>query len=128
MQPDVFSGDVSPLSNAGNFGESEHASVYEGGRERRSARRKPREQWLSFIPEAHQGNVSWERFEQLRRAIAANSPSPEHPGAARCGQALLAGLLRCHRCGHKLTVRYTGSRHEVLRSTRRGSGPESQAG
>jgi DNA invertase Pin-like site-specific DNA recombinase len=97
------------------YGKSEHASVYEGGRERRSRRRKPRGQWLSFIPEAHEGYVSWERFEQLRRAIAANSPSPEHPGAARCGQGLLAGLLRCRRCGHKLTVRYTGSCHEVLR-------------
>lgn len=27
----------------------------------------------------------------------------------------MAGLLRCRRCGHKLTVRYTGSRHDVLR-------------
>ncbi len=37
------------------------------------------------------------------------------PGAARNGQALLAGLLRCRRCGRKLTVRYTGSGHDVLR-------------
>jgi DNA invertase Pin-like site-specific DNA recombinase len=97
------------------YGKSEHASVYEGGRERHSARRKPREQWLSFIPNTHEGYVSWERFEQLQRAIAANAHSPEHPGAARCGQGLLAGLLRCRRCGRKFTVRYTGSRHEVLR-------------
>jgi hypothetical protein len=28
---------------------------------------------------------------------------------------LLSGLLRCSRCGRKLTVRYTGSGHDVLR-------------
>jgi DNA invertase Pin-like site-specific DNA recombinase len=97
------------------YGKSEHVSLYEGPGERHSARRKPREQWLSFIPNAHEGYVSWERFEQLQRAVAANTHSPEHPGAPRCGQGLLTGLLRCRRCGHKLTVRYTGSRHEVLR-------------
>ena len=31
------------------------------------------------------------------------------------GAALLAGVLRCRRCGRKLTVRYTGSQHDVLR-------------
>ena len=29
--------------------------------------------------------------------------------------ALLVGLLRCRRCGHKLVVHYTGSHHDVLR-------------
>ena len=35
--------------------------------------------------------------------------------AAKTGAALLAGLLRCRRCGRKLTVRYTGRDHDVLR-------------
>jgi hypothetical protein len=78
-------------------------------------RRKPREQWLSFIPNAHEGYVSWERFEQIQTLIKNNLLGRELLGSARCGQALLAGLLRCRRCGHKLTVRYTGSRHDVLR-------------
>jgi len=38
-------------------------------------------------------------------------------GAAKRGAALLAGLLRCRRCGRKLTVRYTGNGHDVLRYT-----------
>lgn len=78
-------------------------------------RRKPREQWLSLIPNAHEGYVSWERFEQIQRLMANNLLGRELLGSARCGQALLAGLLRCRRCGHKLTVRYTGNRHDVLR-------------
>ena len=37
------------------------------------------------------------------------------PGAAKRGSGLLAGLLRCRRCGRKLTVNYTGSNATVLR-------------
>ena len=36
-------------------------------------------------------------------------------GAATRGPALLTGLLRCRRCGRKLTVWYTGNAHNVLR-------------
>jgi hypothetical protein len=38
----------------------------------------------------------------------------EHP---RRGDALLVGILRCRRCGRKLTVRYTGNDHDILRYT-----------
>jgi hypothetical protein len=31
------------------------------------------------------------------------------------GDALLAGLLRCRRCGRKLTLRYTGAKHHIPR-------------
>ena len=36
-------------------------------------------------------------------------------GAATKGAALLAGLLRCRRCGRRLMVWYTGATHDVLR-------------
>ena len=88
---------------------------YEGQSSRPGYRRKPREQWLSFIPNAHEGYVSCERFEQLQKLIAGNLMGREQHGCAREGQALLAWLLRCRRCGHKLTVQYTGNRHDVLR-------------
>jgi len=97
------------------YGKSGPASPCEGRLPRPGYRRKPREQWLSFIPNAHEGYVSWERFEQIQRLIKNNLLGRGALGSARCGQALLAGLLRCRRCGHKLTVRYTGNRHDVLR-------------
>ncbi len=59
--------------------------------------------------------MSWEEFERIAAAIRANTPGEQQPGAAKNGQALLTGLLRCSRCGRKLTVRYTGSGHDVLR-------------
>jgi DNA invertase Pin-like site-specific DNA recombinase len=97
------------------YGKSGPASACDDGILRPGYRRKPREQWLSFIPNAHEGYVSWERFEQIQHLIKNNLLGRELLGSARCGQALLAGLLRCRRCGHKLTVRYTGNRHDVLR-------------
>jgi len=97
------------------YGKTGPASAGDGRLPRPGYRRKPREQWLSFIPNAHEGYVSGERFEQIQRLIKNNLLGRELPGSARCGQALLAGLLRCRRCGHKLTVRYTGNRHDVLR-------------
>src|ERR1019366_4841225 len=47
--------------------------------------------------------------------IQQNTQGEPQPGAVKNGLALLAGLLRCSRCGRKLTVRYTGSGHDVLR-------------
>src|SRR5438876_1058861 len=42
-------------------------------------------------------------------------------GAARKGEALLAGLLRCRRCGRRLHVTYTGSEKRVRRYACRGA-------
>ena len=97
------------------YGKSGPSASASGERPRPGYRRKPREEWLSLIPNTHEGYVSWERFEQLQRLIASNFLGSGLPGSARGGQALLAGLLRCRRCGHKLTVRYTGNGHDVLR-------------
>lgn len=97
------------------YGKTEQFTVYEEGVPRQSIRRKPREQWLSFIPGAHEGYVTWEQFERVQSTIAQNVVGFEHVGAAQRGPALLAGLLHCRRCGHKLLVNYTGCRHDVAR-------------
>ncbi len=97
------------------YGKTEQRVRYEHGTPHRSSHRKPREQWLTLIPQAHEGYVSWEEFEHIRQAITANSLRTDAVGAPKRGAALLAGLLRCRRCGRKLSVRYSGSRHDVLR-------------
>jgi DNA invertase Pin-like site-specific DNA recombinase len=99
------------------YGKTEPTMHYENGEPRRGYRRKPREQWLALIPNSHEGYVSWEQFEQIRRTIADNLRGREQSGAVQSGTALLAGVLRCRRCGRKLTVRYTGNRHDALRYT-----------
>jgi hypothetical protein len=59
-------------------------------------RRKPRGDWLALIPNAHEGYVSWEKFEAIRRMVSGNIRTSRHHGAPKHGDALLAGLLRCH--------------------------------
>ena len=79
------------------------------------SRRRARAEWLALIPGAHEGYVSWERAEAIRKMVSDNVPTSRHHGAPKEGDALLAGLLRCRRCGRKLTVRYTGTKHNIPR-------------
>jgi hypothetical protein len=95
------------------YGKTEQLLRYENGEARHCSRRKPRHQWLALIPNAHEGYVRWEEFERIQQAIKQNMPGS--PGAIKNGPGMLAGLLRCRRCGRKLTVRYTGNGHDVLR-------------
>jgi hypothetical protein len=44
--------------------------------------------------------------------VSDNIANSRHHGAAKHGDALLAGLIRCHRCGRKLMLRYTGVKHD----------------
>ena len=104
---------TSPIyGGAYTYGKTEHLVCYDGEKPRYLCRRKPREQWLALIPGAHEGYVSWGEFERIAGAIRENT---QGAGAVKNGPALLTGLLRCSRCGRKLTVRYTGSGHDVLR-------------
>ena len=78
-------------------------------------RRKPRSDWLALMPNAHAGYVSWEKAETIRKMVSSNVPTSRHHGAPKHGDALLAGLLRCRRCGRKLTLRYSGAKHHIPR-------------
>lgn len=68
----------------------------------------PREQWHSLIPNAHEGYITWEEYEQNQESLAANScggrDRRKYP--AREGPSLLQGLALCGRCGRGMTVRY----------------------
>jgi hypothetical protein len=95
------------------YGKTEQSACFDGLTTKKRVRRKPRQEWIALIPESHEGYISWVVFQQIGRQLAANSS--RDIGAAKQGAALLAGLLRCRRCGRKLTVRYTGREHDVLR-------------
>jgi hypothetical protein len=70
---------------------------------------------LALIPNTHEGYISWERFEEIQRAIGGNVRGFGQSGAVQGGSALLSGLLRCRRCGRKLSVQYTGRHQDVVR-------------
>lgn len=79
--------------------------------------RKKREDWEVLIADHHEGYISWQHYEQIQQMIAHNTNQfhSESHGAAKRGASLLAGLLRCKRCGRKLTVLYTGRERNVQR-------------
>jgi DNA invertase Pin-like site-specific DNA recombinase len=97
------------------YGKTRVATGYEGSGVRVKSRRKPRGEWLALRPGAHEGYVDWERAEAIRRMVSDNMPTSRHHGAPKHGDALIAGLVRCRRCGRKLTVRYTGMKHDIPR-------------
>lgn len=87
--------------------------VFEGRvRKRQGSLRKP-EECKVFIRDHHEGYIDWRTYEENLRMIRSNSlryESGDSTAAARPGKGILAGLLRCGRCGRKLYVMYVGKR------------------
>ena len=73
----------------------------------RTRRVRP-EDWPFLIPGHHPGYITWDQFQQNQRRLDENrtSPGDDHRGAPREGLALLQGIVRCGRCGRRMTVRY----------------------
>lgn len=76
-----------------------------------------------FIPNHHEGYISLAAFERIQRQIRENATMkcPLSQGPVRRGKGLVAGLLRCRRCGRKLHVTYSGIRGNVVRYHCRGA-------
>ena len=45
------------------------------------ARRKARADWLALMPKAHEGYISWEKAETIRKMVSSNVPTSRHHGA-----------------------------------------------
>lgn len=92
------------------FGRRTTRVVIENGRKRiiRSMQRDWRS-WGVLIPDRHESYIPWTDFERNQNLIADNANGKRFMsrGAIRRGEALLAGLFRCARCGRKLHVRYS---------------------
>jgi DNA invertase Pin-like site-specific DNA recombinase len=85
--------------------------LVEGRPVRRQGRERDPEEARVFIRDHHEGYIDWETYEENRRMVRRNSlrgSTDEAVGTVRSGHGLLAGLLRCRRCGRKLHVRYWG--------------------
>jgi len=76
-----------------------------------------------FIEDHHEGYIDLETFDENQDIITSNCLSQtqvERRGAARNGQGLLSGILRCGRCGRKLYVAYYGKSGTAARYICRG--------
>jgi DNA invertase Pin-like site-specific DNA recombinase len=73
----------------------------------RTRRVRP-EDWPFLIPGHHPGYITWDQFQRNQRRLDDNRTSPDEDrrGAPREGAALLQGIVRCGRCGRRMSVRY----------------------
>ena len=96
------------------YGRSRVTVGYDASGAKARVQRKPRSEWLALKPGAHEGYVDWDRAEAIRTMVSENVPAGTR-GAPKLGAALLSGLLRCRRCGRKLSVQYTGAKGQIPR-------------
>src|SRR6195256_937530 len=93
------------------FGRTKSRVSVEGGRKRiRRGVQKPMAEWDVLIKDHHAAYITWDEFERNLAVIANNATGMSSSlarGAAREGELLLPGLLRCGHCGRKLHVHYS---------------------
>jgi hypothetical protein len=89
-------------------------SIVDGRARKTRGHVQPQEQWEVTIPDHHEGYITWDEYmrnqQQIRTNAGWNARMGEPNGATKNGPALLAGLLRCGRCGRALQVSYTMSK------------------
>ncbi|WP_198406926.1 recombinase family protein [Nocardia terpenica] len=103
-----------------------YAGIYVHGRRGTDPRRRiagrpstgkvtvPEQQWKVVLPGRLPAYITEDRWRANLARLQANRATAETPGAVREGPALLSGLLRCGRCGTKMTVHYTHRRDGVV--------------
>ena len=101
------------------YGRTSTKTAVVDGRPRKisSRQRKQQEEWSVLILNNHPGYTSWDEYLRNQRILESNLArlGGTTPDAARSGPALLAGLLRCGRCGRKMSVVYSGRGGRVPR-------------
>jgi len=92
------------------YGRREPRAVLVDGQVRRVVRRRAQDAWPVCLHDLHPAYISWEEFMANQHKLRNNAPSklPDRSGSARRGQALLQGLVLCGRCGHRMSVHYSG--------------------
>ena len=98
------------LAGAYVYGRSETRTAIVDGRIRRTTGHDVAvDQWPVVIPDHHPGYLDWASYRRHLTMIESNAyMKPGARKSARGGRSLLAGLLRCRRCGHILQVSYSG--------------------
>jgi len=93
------------------------SKVVDGRSLKTGGHRVEMDQWQVLLKDHHEGYIKWEEYQANLDKLMSNRTKSHQSssGAARSGTALLAGLLRCARCGHKLHVGYRGGHGKAPR-------------
>lgn len=94
------------------YGRRETITRLEGDKIKKShGHSKNLEDWQIVIKDNHDGYISWDNYLKNQKIMSENNARTSGwgtRGAPLKGGSLLAGLLRCKRCGRKLSVSYSG--------------------
>jgi len=88
------------------FGRTRTRPTPEGGT---SQRKLAQEDWEVVIPDAHEGYITWDEYQDNLRRLRENAQAlgcDRRRSPPREGPALLQGIVVCGRCGLRMTVRY----------------------
>jgi len=91
------------------FGRTTQRTHVVDGRARKSVgHQKSMEAWNVLIRDHHPAYIPWEQFEANQQMLNENAHMQQRTArkSARGGRALLAGLVRCGRCGRMMRVFY----------------------
>jgi DNA invertase Pin-like site-specific DNA recombinase len=72
----------------------------------------PMEQWQVLKQDHLPSYITWEQYLSNLKCLAQNAFRSATRGATRDGQALLGGVIRCGRCGRRMSVAYNDHRNE----------------
>ena len=80
--------------------------------------KRPMEEWCAWIPDAHEGYISQQEYEENLRRLAENARAvgADRRSPPREGPALLQGLVMCGQCGRKMGVHYHWRVEELVPS------------
>ena len=78
--------------------------------------RQDREAWLALVKDVYPAVISWDKWEKIQAKMADNHRTMQSQftrrDASRKGASLLAGLVRCGKCGHAMRVVYKEQRFQ----------------
>jgi hypothetical protein len=102
---------------------SNRTTIIDGRAKKTTGHKKPRPEWSVLIRDHHPCYINWEEFEQNQRMIRENAHMQKRADrkSARGGRALLAGLVRCGRCGRMMRVFYGSTAGHAHRYQCRGN-------
>jgi DNA invertase Pin-like site-specific DNA recombinase len=93
------------------YGKTSHTTMHTPAGSVTKAKHLPIEEWKIRVMDKYPAYVSWETFEKIQKMLKDNHAEYDRNktrGVPRAGKALLAGLLYCGECAHKMVVQYKG--------------------
>lgn len=102
---------------------AQRTTIIDGRARKTNGHKRAMPEWSVLLRDHHSCYISWEEFEQNQRMISENAHMQKRADrkSARGGRALLAGLVRCGRCGRMMRVFYGSAAGHAHRYQCRGN-------